>query len=387
MRQILMNSGGAVVARVPRPIVQAGGVLVRVHYSLISVGTELAPLKASLVATPETASTVEKGAAYASLANRYLRAAWRDPEKAARRLASIARRQIARLTPAKTPVLAPSVGLGELTWTRASAAELELRGGRVELVTDDSSGAYQAMSQVVSVAPDTVPVVRVQGIVHQGAIAIGILNEAKDKWLGSRNFEVGRFEDYLIFEPGESRAITIVVSTAGAGRSKVTIEAVEVAMTPAAANGLPPSELDAQGWGVGYSAAGRVVAVGDGVTDLAPGDLVACAGAGQANHADWISVKRNLVCRVPDGVAASAAASTTIGAIALQGVRRSTPQLGDIMAVVGLGLIGQITVQLLKANGCKVLGLDLDPQRVERAKALGLADGASDPETFKQLVR
>ncbi len=153
------------------------------------------------------------------------------------------------------------------------------------------------------------------------------------------------------------------------------------------AGGLPASELDTQGWGVGYSAAGEVVAVGAGITDLAPGDRVACAGAGQANHADWISVKRNLVCRVPAGVSLSAAASTTIGAIALQGVRRATPQLGDNIAVVGLGLIGQITAQLLKANGCRVFGLDLDPKRVERALALGLTAGASDADSFKQLVR
>src|SRR5262245_15109583 len=102
MRQILMNSAGAVVARMPRPVVEAGSILVRVQYSLISVGTELAPLKASLVPTPENASSVDKGAAYANLAARYLRAAWRDPEKAARRVASIARHQLARLkaTPA-----------------------------------------------------------------------------------------------------------------------------------------------------------------------------------------------------------------------------------------------------------------------------------------------
>ncbi len=231
-----------------------------------------------------------------------------------------------------------------------------------------------------------IPVVRLQGTVHEGAVSLGILNESKDRWLGSRNFEAGRLEDYLIFDPGESRSMTIVVSSAGVP-SRLTLDLVDVQMSPSLPGGLPASELDAQGWGIGYSAAGEVVAVGEGITDLSPGDLVACAGAGQANHADWISVKRNLVCRVPEGVSLSAAASTTIGAIALQGVRRSTPQLGDIMAVVGLGLIGQITVQLLKANGCKVLGLDLDPQRVERAKALGLTDGASDPETFKQLVR
>jgi predicted dehydrogenase/threonine dehydrogenase-like Zn-dependent dehydrogenase len=387
MRQVVMNSGGAVVARVPRPVVEPGSVLVRVHYSLISVGTELAPLKASLVPEADGASTVEKGAAYASLASRYFKASLRDPEKAARRIASIARQQMARLTPAPKPTLSKPVGLGEFSWTRNSAASLELKNGTLEIITDESPAHYQASSQDIAIPAGAVPVVRMQGIVHEGTVSIGILSETKDRWLGSRVFEAGRLEDYLIFDPGESRSMTIVISTAGAGRSRVTLETVDVTMSPALPGGLPASELDTTGWGVGYSAAGEVEAVGAGITDLAPGDLVACAGAGQANHADWINVKRNLVVRVPNGVPLSSAASTTIGAIALQGVRRATPQLGDIIAVVGLGLIGQITVQLLKANGCRVLGLDLDPQRVSRAQALGLTAGASDPETFKQLVR
>lgn len=387
MRQILLNSAGAVVARMPRPAVEPGSVLVRVHYSLISAGTELAPLKASLVATPDDASSVEKGAAYASLASRYLKAAWRDPEKAARRVAAIARRQLARMTPAPAPVLGPAVGLGDLTWTRGTAETLELRGTTLELVTDASPGSYQATSQPIPVPAGMIPLVRLQGTLHDGAISVGVLNETQDRWLGSRTFEAGRLEDYLIVEPGESRFVTVVLSTAGAGRSRVTLDTVEVTMAPPSAGGLPPSELNAQGWGVGYSAAGEVVAVGAGISDLAVGDLVACAGAGQANHADWISVKRNLVCRVPEGVATSAAASTTIGAIALQGVRRAAPELGDRVAVVGLGLIGQITVQLLRANGCRVIGLDLDPQRVDRARRLGLESGASDADAFKALVR
>ena len=387
MRQVIMNTAGAMVARVPRPVVEPGSVLVRVHYSLISVGTELAPLKASLVPEADHASTVEKGVAYASLAKRYFEASLRDPEKAARRIASIARRQMARLAPTPAPTLSKPVGLGDFTWSKDAAASLEVKNGKLEIVTDDSVGHYQTSSQPIAVPPGSVPVVRMQGTVHEGAVSIGILNETKDRWLGSRVFDAGRLEDYLIFDPGESRTMTIVISTAGAGRSRVTLDTVEVTMSPTLPGGLPASELDVTGWGIGYSAAGEVEAVGAGITDLAPGDLVACAGAGQANHADWINVKRNLLVRVPPGVPLSSAASTTIGAIALQGVRRATPQLGDIIAVVGLGLIGQITVQLLKANGCRVLGLDLDPRRTERARALGLAAGASDPDTFKQLVR
>src|SRR5262249_52973305 len=160
----------------------------------------------------------------------------------------------------------------------------------------------------------------------------------------------GPFEDTLIFDPRGSREVTVVVTTAGrAAPSRATFSTIEVGTAPRTIGGLPASELDAQGWAVGYSAAGEVVAVGEGITDLAAGDMVACAGAGQANHADYVSVKRNLVCRIPTGCPVNVAASTTVGAIAMQGVRRAAPQLGERVAVLGLGLIGQITAQLLRA--------------------------------------
>ncbi|HLL76376.1 MAG TPA: bi-domain-containing oxidoreductase [Pyrinomonadaceae bacterium] len=127
---------------------------------------------------------------------------------------------------------------------------------------------------------------------------------------------------------------------------------------------------------LGYSAAGVVVGVGEGVTGFAAGDRVACAGAGFASHAELLSVPTNLCVRVPDGVDVEAASFGTLGAIALQGVRLAEPTLGESVAVIGLGLLGQLTVQLLKANGCRVFGIDLDPARVELARRLGADDGA-----------
>ena len=123
---------------------------------------------------------------------------------------------------------------------------------------------------------------------------------------------------------------------------------------------------------VGYSAAGTVVALGDGVDDLEIGDRVACAGAQSAHHAEIIRVPRNLVVPVPDEVSFDDAATVTVGAIALQGVRRAEPTLGETFVVVGLGLIGQLTAQMLKANGCNVVGIDVAPERIERAKEQGL---------------
>jgi predicted dehydrogenase len=129
----------------------------------------------------------------------------------------------------------------------------------------------------------------------------------------------------------------------------------------------------------GYSAAGEVIAVGAGITDLAVGDRVACAGAQCANHAEIIRVPRNLTVPVPDPVSIGAASTVTLGAIALQGVRRAAPTLGENVVVVGLGILGQITAQLLKANGCRVIGVDLDRRRLEIAVRSGM-DVALDPD-------
>lgn len=123
----------------------------------------------------------------------------------------------------------------------------------------------------------------------------------------------------------------------------------------------------------GYSCAGRVLEVGQDIRDIMPGDRVACAGAGIANHAELVSVPRNLVAVVPERLPLEQAASATVGSIALQGVRRADVRLGEAVAVVGLGLLGQIAVQLLVASGCRVLGSD--PEGARRAKALEL--GAS----------
>jgi predicted dehydrogenase/threonine dehydrogenase-like Zn-dependent dehydrogenase len=119
---------------------------------------------------------------------------------------------------------------------------------------------------------------------------------------------------------------------------------------------------------MGYSAAGVVERVGDGVSGIEVGDRVAAAGAGYASHAERLWVPKNLVVRVPDGVPGEAAAFATLGAIALQGVRQAEPRLGESVAVIGLGILGQLTVQLLAAAGVRALAIDLDPSRVALAR-------------------
>ncbi len=138
---------------------------------------------------------------------------------------------------------------------------------------------------------------------------------------------------------------------------------------------------------LGYSCSGRVIAVGKKVTKFRPGDYVACAGAGWANHADIVGVPENLVVSVPNEGLLKHASITTIGAIALQGIRRAQIQLGETVCVVGLGLLGQLTVQLAKQSGATVIGIDLMQERLDLARELG-ADHvflASDEHRFKSI--
>ena len=127
---------------------------------------------------------------------------------------------------------------------------------------------------------------------------------------------------------------------------------------------------------LGYSAAGVVIAVGERVRDLAPGDRVACAGEGYATHAEVDYVPANLTVRIPDHVDFGQAAFATLGAIALHGVRQTDAGLGERVAVIGLGLVGQLAGQILRAAGCNVVGVDLSPDLVRRALDVGAADAA-----------
>jgi len=124
----------------------------------------------------------------------------------------------------------------------------------------------------------------------------------------------------------------------------------------------------------GYSCCGRVIKVGKDIIDIKKGDIVACAGANIASHAEFISVPRNLAVKIPDGVSFEDACSATVGAIALQGVRQADLRVGENAVVVGLGLIGQLTTQILLASGIKVIGIELSKERIKKAKENGLTN-------------
>lgn len=131
---------------------------------------------------------------------------------------------------------------------------------------------------------------------------------------------------------------------------------------------------------LGYCNVGKVVAVGKGVTEFSVGDRVASNG----NHAEYVCVPKNLVAKVPENISDDEAAFTVIGSIGLEGVRLLSAQLGETIVVIGLGLIGLLAVQLLKANGCKVIGVDFDQQKVDMAARMGVT--AINPQSGTNAV-
>jgi predicted dehydrogenase/threonine dehydrogenase-like Zn-dependent dehydrogenase len=137
---------------------------------------------------------------------------------------------------------------------------------------------------------------------------------------------------------------------------------------------------------LGYSCAGTVVEIGEGVTDIRVGDRVACAGSGFAVHAEFAGVPRMLVARIPTSdVDFESAAFTTLGAVAIHAVRTAEAKLGEVVAVIGLGLLGQLALQILRAAGCTVIGLDLVQQRAALAVNMGATAATTSEAKFRDL--
>ncbi|MFF7546530.1 bi-domain-containing oxidoreductase [Streptomyces canus] len=169
------------------------------------------------------------------------------------------------------------------------------------------------------------------------------------------------------------------------GKARSRPDQVAKVMQSVATNGVPATYRKVMGkldsyTPLGYSLCGVVEEVGAGVDDVKVGDLVACAGNEHALHAELNWVPKNLYAPVPDGLAPQHAAFGTVGSIAMQGVRQGEPQLGEVALVIGLGLIGQLVVQLLAASGVRVVGVDPDPVRCELAERLGAA-ACGDPDS------
>jgi predicted dehydrogenase/threonine dehydrogenase-like Zn-dependent dehydrogenase len=180
-------------------------------------------------------------------------------------------------------------------------------------------------------------------------------------------------------------------SAISAGTEKATVEAgrksilgkamarpdlVKQVLAYAQSNGISAARQKVQARletlsALGYSCSGIVLEAGAGVNDFQPGDRVACAGSGYASHCEINFVPANLAVRVPDNVDLEAASLTTIGAIAIQGVRQANVTFGETVAVIGAGLVGVLAIQVLRAAGCRVVAIDLSSDRAAKAVSLG----------------
>ncbi len=172
--------------------------------------------------------------------------------------------------------------------------------------------------------------------------------------------------------PEHARKVVQTVATLGLARTWSLVQGQLAGGTP-----------------VGYSAAGVVIEVGEGVTGIRVGDRIACAGAQCAHHAELIRVPQNLTTPIPGAVSFEEASTVALGSIALQGVRRAQPTLGETFVVIGLGALGQLTTQILRANGRRVTGVDRDARRLSLARDLGMDESvhAGDESEVEGVVR
>ncbi|MEW5938070.1 MAG: bi-domain-containing oxidoreductase [Chloroflexota bacterium] len=176
---------------------------------------------------------------------------------------------------------------------------------------------------------------------------------------------------------GTERMVVEFAEKSLVGKARSRPDLVKHVLDKAKREGVVPTvqaafnRLD-QPMALGYSSAGTIVALGKNMAGFRVGQRVACAGGGYAVHAEYNLVPRNLLTPLPKNVDFESAAFTTLGAIALHGLRLAEPQIGENVAVIGLGLLGLLTVQLAAAAGCNVLGIDLDPKRVALASSLDI---------------
>ncbi|MCE9590362.1 MAG: bi-domain-containing oxidoreductase [Planctomycetes bacterium] len=414
MKKLLGKSDGVLVARMPVPSVGPREVLVRVRYSLISTGTETASM------TPGTAgpSGEKKPSTLYAMRPNALPATSQWPLETGSTIDETGGRRVIRSGEASyayavgSPVITLSGDSRHVITVRARLHEGNVSCG---LLAADGSAwlAMQsfpypmpelAFSLYIDVPPggdikarivisnnrpgvtqpsrfealdathvswvatrDALPEPPADGTDDDGARGLkGTVKQLIQKWAGEKDSRTEKWlrewYRYLSGKPG----------------------AAMPGLVPA--EGLPVNEMSHQGWSLGYSCAGEVVAIGAGVKEFAVGDRVACAGEG-ASHGEFACVPVNLAAKLPDGVDFRAGASATVGAIAMQGVRRAELALGERVVVIGMGLIGQITGQLCKAAGCRVIGFDLAADRVQAAIGRAIDEGAATDDAVHALVR
>lgn len=196
---------------------------------------------------------------------------------------------------------------------------------------------------------------------------------------------------FSLISAGTERAALEIGRSSLVGKARARPDLVRKVVESARTDGVATTIAKVRGRlgepnALGYSLSGVVLEACYGAS-AAPGDLVACAGAGHASHAEVVSVPRLLCARVPAGVSAEDAAYSTVASIALHGVRLAQLRLGEVAAVVGLGLVGQLTLELLAAAGCVVLGVDPDEGRAGLAREAGFFATTDPAELEAEALR
>ncbi len=180
-----------------------------------------------------------------------------------------------------------------------------------------------------------------------------------------------------LISAGTERMLVEFAEKSLVGKARSRPDLVRQVLDKAKREGILPTlqatfnRLD-QPLALGYSSAGAIAAVGEGLKGFRVGDRVACSGGGHAVHAEYDLIPQNLLARIPNGVNTASAAFTALGAIAMNGFRLAAPQVGERVAVIGLGLLGLITAQIAGAAGCLVFGIDIDEKRVRFARKQGI---------------
>ena len=197
---------------------------------------------------------------------------------------------------------------------------------------------------------------------------------------------------FSLISPGTERATVRLARQSLLGMARSRPDLVRRVVEKAREEGLPAAlrralrRLD-QPMLLGYSSAGTILECAPDVRDLQPGMTVACAGTGYACHAEIVAVPRNLCIPLPEGAAPADTCFAALGAIALHGLRLSEATLGDEVAIIGLGLVGQLLVQVAKAAGCRVLAYDPLPERAALAETLGADLALSDAAAFLRAAQ
>jgi len=406
VKQLIGRSDSVVVTRMPEPVAGGRDVVVRNRFSLVSTGTETAGMTApaDLAASGRRARSLYRQVGSASVDPGVL-AAFGEGKRLEAGGAAVfstgsseygyaARSPVIALAPdsrhivsIRLRVISGNVSVGllaarERTWLTTQAFPYPRPELRFTLSVDVPAGKPLEVHLIVS---NHLP----GGSASSAFEVLEVVHHRWERVAAPPEPEPAAATEPLTGEQRVKRAVKrMLIRFTGQENSwqeqtlkrwygKAIGDAVLANTRVVRGRDLPSDEMSHQGWFLGYSSAGEVVAVGRDVTEVTVGDLVACAGAGRANHAEVVSVPVMLTAKLPQGVDCRMGCSATVGAIAMQGVRRAEVELGHRVVVIGLGLIGQITVQILKAAGCRVIGFDLMSDRVERALLRGMDAGAA----------